>query len=232
MSPLRLSDIWQGTADLLRGRLGLFFAVAAPFTLLVEMALRIFGPTPPASTSEFTARTIFWLILLPGLIGSLAQLAIVHLLLRPGATARAALGAAFAIWPAYLAALMLSALPTGLGFLLLVLPGIYVTARLFLILPLAVITPRPEPVALLRASWQMTAPAAWTLFGFFLLALLGLFGFSLLANGVGAAIGSVFTLLGFAIVGSFAAGLVPAIASTFVTLASAGLASYLYSRLA
>jgi hypothetical protein len=232
VSPLRVSDIWQGTADLLRGRLGLLFAVAAPFTLLVEMALRIFGPAPPASTADFTSRTLFWLVLLPLLIGSVAQLAITHLILRPDSPPRAALAAAFSAWPVYLAALMISSLPTGLGFLLLVLPGIYVTARLFLILPLAIVTPGPEPLAILRASWQLTRPIGWPLFGFFLLAILGLFGLSLLSNGVGSALGAVFTLIGFAGAGSFLAGLVPAVVSTLVTVASAGLASYLYIRLA
>lgn len=231
MSSLRLSEIWQGTADLLRGRLSLFFAVAAPFTLLVEMTLRIFGPTPPATTADFTARTLFWLVLLPGIIGSLAQLAVAHLILRPGATPREALSAALAIWPVYLAALAFSALPTGLGFLLLVLPGLYVAARLFLMLPLAFATPQADPIGLIRASWQLTGSSAWTIFGFFVLALLGLFGLGLVASGVGAALGSVFTLLGFAAVGQFAAGLVPAAASTFVAIGSAGLSCYLYSRL-
>ena len=231
MPPLRITDIWQGMADLVRGRLGLFFAVAAPFTLLVDMTLRIFGPTPPATTADFTSRTMLWLVVIPALIGSLAQLSIAHLILRPEAPPRAALAAAVAVWPGYLAALMFSAIPTGLGFLLLVLPGIYITGRLFLIVPLAIAAPRMDPVGLLRTSWAMTGPHGWTLLGFFLLALIGLFGLSLIASGVGGALGSVFTLLGLPEVGRFVAGLIPAVASAFVAIGSAGISSYLYKRL-
>ena len=232
MPQLRITDIWQGMADLLRGRLALFFAVAAPFTLLVDMTLRIFGPVPPASASEFTARTLFWLVVLPGIIASLAQLAVAHLILRPLSTPRAALVAAIAVWPVYLAALMFSAIPTGLGFLLLVIPGIYITGRLFLVMPLAIAGTGLGPLGLLQASWAMTRPHGWTLLGFFLLALLGLFGLSLLSGGVGGALGSVFTLLGFADIGRFVAGLIPAIAATFVAIGTSAVACCLYARLA
>ncbi|WP_439532128.1 hypothetical protein [Polymorphobacter sp.] len=229
---LRIGEIWQGIVDLLRERMGLFFAVAAPFTLLVDMALRIFGPAPPATMADVTSRTLFWLIVLPGIIGSLAQLTIAGLILRPGATPRMALAAAFAVWPSYLAALMLSALPSGLGFLLLLLPGLYITARLFLIVPLALAGERTDPLSLIRTSWTMTAPAAWPLFGFFILGLVGLFGLGLIAGGVGGALGSVLTLIGLADAAQFAAGLVPALASTVVAIATAAAACVIYSRLA
>jgi hypothetical protein len=232
MPVLRIGEIWQDMADIMRVRMGLFFAVAAPFTLLVDMTMRLFGPAPPTSMAEVTSRSLFWLVVLPGLIGSLGQLAVAHLILRPHAAPRVALAAAIAIWPSYLAALLLSALPTGLGFLLLVLPGLYITARLFLILPLAFAGAETDPVSLLRQSWSMTAPAGWPLFGFFLLAVLGVFGFGLIASGVGGAIGTVLTLIGFAAAGQFAAGLVPALASTIVTIATATAACVIYRRLA
>lgn len=215
----------------LAGRLSEFFAIAAPFTLFVDIALRTFGPKPPTSADGITPTSLFWLVLLPTVIASIAQLAIVHLLLRPAVPPRAALAAAFAAWPGYLAALMLSAVPTGLAVLVFVIPGLYVASRLFLVLPLAVLSPGASPIAIVKRSWALTGPAAWPIFGFFLLAIVAVFGASLVAGGVGSAIGSAFALFGLAAVGKFAAGLVPAVAATFVTIGNAALASYLYRRL-
>lgn len=232
MPPLRVGEIWQGMTDPLRGRLSLFFAVAAPFTLLVDMALRIFGPPPPTSTDQVTGSTLLWLVVLPALIGSVAQLAVAHLILRPDQPPRTALAAAFAAWPLYIGALLLSALPTGVAVLAFVLPAIYVTGRLFLLIPLALSSKGRTPLDLLKESWSRTAPAAWPIFGFMLLAILAIFGLSLIAGGVGGALGAVFTLFGLAVVGKFAAGLVPAVAATFVAIGSAAFASYLHKRLA
>lgn len=230
--PIRASELWQGMIAPLSGRLSVLFAVAAPFTLLVDMTLRQFGPPQPTSADDFTAQSLFWLIVVPALIGSLGQLAVAHLLLRPATPPRAALAAAFAVWPAYLGALLLSAFPTGLAILAFVVPGIYVTGRFFLTVPLAVLGHSRSPVELLRESWQLTAPSAWPIFGFLLLAILAVFGLSLIASGVGGAIGSVLTLLGAETLAKFVASLVPAVAATFVAIGSAALSSHLYQRLA
>jgi hypothetical protein len=216
----------------LGGRMSEMFAVAAPFTLLVDIALRIFGPAPPTSADDVVPTTLFWLVLVPTIVASLGQLAIVHLLLRPAQAPRAALAVAFVAWPGYLAALLLAAIPTGLATLLLVLPGLYVASRLLLLMPLAVMSPRGSPVALVKRSWELTRSAGWAIFGFFLMAILGVFGLSLIAGGVGSAVGSVFTLFGLAAVGKFAAGLVAAVASTFVSIGNAALSAYLYRSLA
>jgi hypothetical protein len=229
---LQIGEIWQEITAIMRDRIGLFVAVAAPLTLLVEMGLRIFGPAPPTTVAEVSARTLFWLIVLPGIIASLAQLIVAHLVLRPEAPPRLALSAAVAVWPSYLAALMFSAFPTGLGFLLLVLPGIYITARLFLLVPLAYLGERTDPIGLLRQSWAMTRPVGWPLFGFFTLIILGVLGLGVVASGVGGALGAVLTLIGFKAVGHFVAGLVPGLASTLVTIAMAIAACVVYRRLA
>jgi len=232
-------------ADLVRGRLSLFFAVAAPFTLLVDMSLRVFGPTPPKTTADFTTSTLFWLVLLPGLIASLAQLSVAGLILRPQITPRTALAAALVVWPVYMAALILSSLPFSAGFVLLtllglppaiaisfpLLLGIYIFGRLLPIVAVAIMSPKTSPLAMLRTSWSLTQPNGWTLAGFMLPAILGIIGLSLIAGGVGSALGTVFTILGFAEVSRFAAGLIPAIASTFVAIGSAAIASLLYKKL-
>lgn len=156
MKVLSAGAIWQGLTDSLKRDFAMLFAVAAPFTLLVDMVLALFGPPPPASMAEFTPDRAMLLMLVPTLIGSIAQLALARLIARPGETPRRALGIGFGTMPAYVAAVLVSAIPTGLGLILLVVPGLYILARLFVTAPVAALEGL-GPLAILRRSWDLTA---------------------------------------------------------------------------
>jgi hypothetical protein len=227
---LTAADIWSAMLAVLRVDFWTLFALAAPFTLLVDMALAQFGPPQPTTIAGFTPQVAFILVLVPALIGAVAQLAVAHMAARPEAGARAALGAAFAVWPVFVAVLLLSAVPTGLGFLLLIVPGLYIAARLYLVLPIAVVE-RTGPMATLRRSWDLTADSAWTILWFFVLTILFLLGASLIAAGVAAALGSVFTLVGLKAVGVFAAALVTAFMAAVFSVASAVASTVIYLKL-
>lgn len=231
MADFKTGDIWQGMLAVLRPQFWTLFAVAAPFTLLVEMAVALFGPAQPKSFAEFTLQAAIVLVLIPGLIGAIAQLAVAHIVARPYASPRLALAAAAAALPAYVAAVAIAAIPTGIGFLLLIVPGLYITARLFLVVPVAVLD-RVGAIDVVRRSWNLTENHAWTILLFLLLAILFLLGISVLASGIGAALASVLTIIGLKSVGTFAAALVPAIASTAFSIASATAATIMYLRLA
>ena len=229
-SDLTTATIWAAMLGALRVDFWTLFAVAAPFTLLVDMALDQFGPARPTSFEGFTPQVTLVLVLLPALIGAISQLAVAHIVAHPAAGARPALAAAFKAWPLFIGALLLSAIPTGLGFLLLVVPGLYIAARLYLIVPIAILE-TTGPTATLRRSWDMTADVAWTILGFFVLTILFLFGASLLASGVAAALGSVLTLIGMKAVGTFVAALVPAFLATVFSIASATASTVIYLKL-
>ena len=227
---LKSSEIWQGMITVLRPDFWTLFAIAAPFTVLVDMTLTLFGPDQPRIPAEYTPRTIVILILIPGLIGAIAQLAVAHMIAHPGKAPRAALAAGLAALPAYLAALFLSVLPTGLGFALLIIPGLYVTARLFLMVPIAVVE-RLGPIPLLKRSWALTEGEGWVILWFLVLAIFFVLGAGLLAQGVGAALGSVLTLLGIKAVGSFLASLVSATVTAVFSIASAAASTIIYLKL-
>ncbi len=227
---LTAGRIWQDTLGALRPGFWTLFAVAAPFTLLVDMVLTLFGPEAPKKLADMTPGVSLVLFIIPALIGAIAQLAVAHLVARPDAAPRVALAAAFAAMPAYILALMISAIPTGFAFLLLIVPGLYLVARLFLVVPVAVLEPGP-PMAILRRSWDMTAPHAWTILWFLLLALLFLLGAAVLSTGVSSAFGSVLTLLGAKSVGNFVAALLPAVVSAVFSMASAAASTVVYLRL-
>jgi hypothetical protein len=230
VATLKTGEIWQATLTVLKPQFWTLFAIAAPFTLLVDMTVSLFGPEQPRTMAEFTPRVAVLLVLIPGLIGAIAQLAVAHIVARPESPPRVALAAAFMALPAYLGAVLLSAVPTGLAFLLLILPGLYVAARLFLIVPVAVLE-RSNPLAIIRRSWAMTGPEAWIILLFLLLAVLFLLGSSVLASGIGAALASVLTVLGLKSVGAFVAALVTATVTTIFSIASAAAATVIYLKL-
>jgi Membrane domain of glycerophosphoryl diester phosphodiesterase len=228
---LSAAAIWTAMLEVLRVDFWTLFAVAAPFTLLVDMVMAMFGPAPPKTKEELTVRLVLLLIVLPGLIGAVAQLAVAHLVARPHAGARAALAAAGGAWPLLVGALLLSALPTALGFVLLIVPGLYITARLYLMVPVAVIE-RPRPVALLQRSWSLTADHGWTILWFLVLAILFLFGAALLVGGVAAALQSVLTLAGMKSVAGFAGSLINAALAAVFSIAGAVASTVIYRKLA
>ncbi len=227
---LTAGAIWQDTLAALRPAFWTLFAVAAPFTLLVDMVLSLFGPEAPRKLADITPGVALVLFVIPGLVGAIAQLAVAHMVARPDAPPRVALAAALAAMPTYVLTLLITAIPTGLAFLLLIVPGLYLVARLFLLLPVAVLEPG-SATAILRRSWDMTAPHAWTLLWFLLLAALFLLGAAVLATGVASAMASVLTLLGAKSVGNFAAALLPAVISAVFSMASATASTVVYLRL-
>jgi hypothetical protein len=229
--PLTAGAIWRDMLAALRPDFGTLFAVTAPFTLLVGMALTLFGPPVPETLEQLTPKNLLILGLLPNIVGAIGQLAVVRLLLRPGETAGRALGTALVALPAWAAAALVTALPVGIGFVLLILPGIYLLARLFLVAPVLVIE-RTGAFTAISRSWALTADSAWQLVLLFVLGLLFILGASLLAGGLGGAIGSVLLLAGSKGAADFAAALVPALLSTLVAMGSAAAAAVAYRRLA
>lgn len=223
-------SIWQSVLTTLRLDFWALFAIAAPFTLLVDMALAQFGPPQPQTVEELTPRVMVILVLIPSLIGAIAQLAVARMVALPDASPRAALAAALRVFPAFVAVLLLGALPTGLGVLMFIIPGVYVAARLYLVVPVAVLEPL-GPIEVLQRSWALTAGRGWTIAWFLILSILLLIGASLLAAGVGGALGSVLTLIGLKPVGVFAANLVNAVLACVFSIGTAVAATEFYQRL-
>lgn len=231
MAPhLKVGDLIQETLAAIRPDFWTFFAVAAPFTLLIDMVLSLYGPPQPRTIADLTPRIAVILVLIPGVIGAIAQLAIAHMVAQPGATPRAALGAALPALPVYIAALFLTAIPTGIGFLALVVPGVYLAARLFPVLPIAAVE-APSSIAAIRRSWDLTAGHGWPIAAFIALAILFLLGASALGAGIGSALALLLTAAGLKVVGGFLAALVNAILATLFSIAGATAAAVIYRKL-
>jgi hypothetical protein len=229
---LSFSAIWDGMTGAVLADLSRLFFIAAPFTLLIGVALDLFGPPRPENLTEISPSQWFWLLLVPAVGASFAQLVVTRLVLDPDADPRAAFGAAIAIWPVYIGAQLLSALPIGMGFLLLFVPGLYLYARLgFLTSAVAVVEGGP-PLAILRRSWALSADSALQLFLFLVVALFGMVGIFMLTGGAGAALDVLAKLIGFDSVGRFLSAAAAGVASAIIAVAGAAASAVAYRRLA
>ena len=102
-------------------------------------------------------------------------------------------------------------------------------ARLFLVAPV-IVAERVGSFTAIARSWKLTDDSAWQLVLLFVLALLAILGLSLIAGGLGGAVGSVLLVLGSKGAADFAAALVPAVLSTVVAMASAVAGAVVYRR--
>ncbi len=243
VTDISAGSIWQSVLSTLRQDFWTLFAIAAPFTVLVDMAMAQFGPPPPTKMAQMTPQVLVILVLIPALIGVIAQLAVARLVAAPGEPPRAALGLALLRLPIFIAAVVLIAGPMGfVGALvfavpalqwataLLLVPGLYVAARCYPMVAAAVAEPI-GPVALLRRSWTMTAGRGWAIAWVLMISILLLIGASLLASGVGGALASLLTLVGLKPVGVFVANLVSALLASMFSIGGAVAANQIYQRL-
>jgi hypothetical protein len=240
---LSAGGIWQAVLGEFRRDFWTFFAIAAPFTVLVDMAMAQFGPPQPKTVAEITPRVALIVVLLPALIGVIAQLAVARLTAVPDEPPRVALAVALRRLPLFLAAVLLIAWPTGIiggmvfaipalrwAVALLVIPGLYVAARCYPMVGAAA-AESIGPAAILRRSWALTAGRGWAIAWIMLLSILLLFGASLIAAGVGGALASVLTLAGLQPVGVFVANLANALLACVFSIGSAIAATQIYQRL-
>ncbi|WP_375286716.1 hypothetical protein [Sphingomonas sp.] len=169
-----VSRLLAAAWSLFRRERSLLIAAGAPFLFLPPFAVQLLIDGPPlpfAATQEWMDKAAVWaganvgwylladVIVLYGM-GVLALLLVAPE--RPNVAQ--ALTRALRLLPRFVLAGMLAALAVGAGMYLLILPGLYLQARLVLV-PLLIAA---EPLSATRAigeSWRRTAPLAWPMFG-------------------------------------------------------------------
>ena len=194
------------------------FALVAPFTLLTNVAIGLFGPPPAESLVAMTGGQMFWQLLLPSLFAAVGQLTAAALIMRPDAPPRAALATALAAWPSFVAVQLLVSVPVGIGFLVLILPGIWLFARLAFLPGAMLVRRRSRPAEVVRDSWDCTQADAVQLALFILIGLFAVIGIDLIAQIAGSALESVCRLAGLAGFGRFLHVLLPAMGTCFTTI--------------
>ena len=198
-APLDFAALWRDTLTAARRDMPLYLSLTAAFVLLPEVAVSLFGPPPPATPDQLSASVIAVQLGVPAVIGAVAQLAIVKLVIEAargsGMTLGAALRLALIALPTLLVALLLVAVPVVIGLFMLLVPGLYLAARLAMVVPL-IIDAHAGPAAAMRRSWAMTEDNGFRILGFIALWTALFFGAGLMVGAVALALDSVLTLAG------------------------------------
>lgn len=172
-------------------------------------------------------------MLLPMLIGLVAQLAIVRLALdRRRGTARSvgeALQMALRAWPFAVAALLLTSVPISLGMLALVVPGVYLAGRLAP--ALALVVDGSGPVAAIEASWALTVGNGWRVIGFVVLFLGWFVVLSAAGGAIGAGVAAALTVVGAGTAGTVIASTIDGLVAALFAVVNAVAAATVYRAL-
>ena len=232
-APLNLTTLWHDALADTRALLPLALPIAAAFVLLPGVAIDLFGPPVPKTAAAMTPHVVLIDLLIPSLIGLVAQLAILRLTLdrRRGLNRSVgeALAVALRLWPIAVASLLLGASVIVSGLLLLILPGLYVAGRLTP--AVAFIVDGMGPIRAIERSWALTEGNGWRVIGFTLL-LVGWFVVVLAAVGaIGAGVAALFKSAGAAGVGIVVASTLDGAVAALFTVVNAVAVATVYRML-
>jgi len=233
---LNYSELWSEAVDLVRRNRTVVIALAGALFFLPNLLVGYFAPIAPrapgigfleAVTAHLRAN---WpLILAGGLIQMLGMLTLLRLFLKPdGRTVGAALAASLALLPTMFAAGFLSNIALVIGFIFLIVPGIYLLGRLVLVPSVIVAENRRNPIEAIRRSFAITRKTgfavAWPFVAIFVLG-------TIADAALGGAFGSVAILLAGRDLGLLVAEIVGGAISAVASVAHAALAARIYARL-
>lgn len=168
---------------LLRSHRDLVLAIAGVFLFLPAVLVGIFGPPEPDFAGQTTdgVSAMMWTYyselapyaLAAGIVSLIGTIAISRLYLAPaGVSVGGALGFALSVLLTVLIAALIAGVGIGIGLILLLIPGLYLYARLSLVTPHVADTGEKNPLAALSASWNLTKGNGWVLLGYLLVVII------------------------------------------------------------
>lgn len=187
---------WDDTLQLLKSHTALVGTIAGVFLFLPALAFAWFGPVPiePPAGADFdqvmaTFRESFRqmmpgqiVVALSTMIGTMAILRL--WLSRTGVSVGEALTFGLMLFPTMLATQILAGIGIGIGFILLIIPGIYLIGRLALVSPAIADRGIYNPLEAIRTSWDLTRNNGWAVFFFLFLVALVVVIAALIIGGV------------------------------------------------
>lgn len=238
MAKFDMGAAWDDAIQLLKAHRPLTGTIAAVFLFLPALAVAWFGPAPIEPPAEATIDQLTAamqqniLQMLPYQIGvalftMFGTVAIMRLWLsRSSTSVGEALGFAASMLLTILAVQILTGLMLGVGFLLLIIPGLYLIGRLAFVAPLVADRAIRNPAEVIATSWQMTRGNGWRIFLFlFLVTLVVIIAASLVGGLVG-------MIGGAGSVGKMLGGLVEAGFGLVATMISIAISAAAYRQLA
>lgn len=169
------SAVWEDTMKLTRDHAPLLIAIAGVFVFLPALAFAIFlKPPEPPRTQDLSLllRQLgdFWIaaapwVLLQSLFNLVGTAAMLRLVLTRGGTVGGALMFGLMLLPFYFLLSLLSSLIVGIGFILLIVPGLYLLGRVMPAAPVMVAENQRNPITALSRSFELTEGKGWAVFG-------------------------------------------------------------------
>lgn len=192
------SAVWADTVALLRSHASLVATVAGVFIFLPGLLVAYFLPQPEPADDlgrigqlwlEYLGANWHWL-LLNSLVSMIGAIAILLLLFARDISVGGAIAAALALLPTYFVATLLSSIAVGFGFVLLIVPGLYLLGRLGPLNATVVAEAHRNPITAIRRCLALTKGHGWAILGLILI----------IAIAAAIAVGVASTLLGILLV--------------------------------
>ncbi|OHD06442.1 hypothetical protein [Sphingopyxis sp. RIFCSPHIGHO2_12_FULL_65_19] len=191
-----MAAAWDDTLQLLKSHTALIGTIAGVFLFLPALAVAWFGPVPiepPAGADLNQVMESFresFRQMIPGqlvialctLIGTAGILRL--WLSRTGTSVGEALTFALMLFPTMLAIQILCGIAIGFGFILLIVPGLYLVGRLALVAPAVADRGLYNPIEAIRTSWNLTQGNGWAIFFFLFLVALVIVIAALIIGGI------------------------------------------------
>ncbi|MFN3592606.1 MAG: hypothetical protein ACK4TG_10515, partial [Thermaurantiacus sp.] len=197
MQPFNFATVWEATLAQFRAQRSVLIPVGAAFLFLPQLVFgRVLGDSTPAEWFEgpgtLQAVLVLGLVLATSIIGQLSIAAIALGSFGTGTVGDTLKEAASRLPPA-LAGSLIQGIAFGFGLILLIVPGLYMLGRLWLVIPLIVAETR-DPLDAIRRSWELTRGRGLQIMGFAALLLLGVLLLTLAAGGLASGLGALLAL--------------------------------------
>ena len=224
--------VWEDTLALLRRHGPLLAAIAGVFLFLPALLFAVFLQPPEPETRDaqalFQVMTTYWTMAAPWvlaqiLVSTIGSIAMLRLVFATNGTVGEALVFALLLLPFYVLLSICSTLIIGIGFILLIVPGIYLIGRIAPAPAVMVAETRRNPIAAIQRSFEITKGRGWHVLG--LIFVVGVVG-SIVIGTAGTLAGLVFRLaagleLGKLLTGVVTSALNAAFGTLFVMLYAA-----------
>lgn len=196
--PLSFGPIWAHTLALLRRHGELLWPLAAAFLFLPQLLIAVLAPEQaPGQTPDLGKSLLILGVAGAGIVATLlGQVSMAFLAINDG-TAGLTLGQVLQrsgrlTLPA-LAVVLIQGIAILVGFLLLIIPGFWVLARLSVALPIVAVGPH-DPLEALKESWRLTEGHALRILGCLAILILGFLLLYIGIVSIGVAVGAISTM--------------------------------------
>ncbi len=232
-----ISAAWDDAVAMLRTNAGLLTAIAGVFIFLPTLLVARYVPEPAAAgpdlavfmqtMSDYYGRAWPWLLL--GTLANMIGVIAIYLLLlkSPRLTVGAAVGRALPILPFYFVVAFVTNLALFAGFLLFIVPFVFLLGRLVLAGPVLTTEQPTAPFTALQRSWELSRGRGW---GIALLIILVYLGALLLSFAITRGVGSIALLAlgGAEGIGGLVVAILEALMTAAIALVTAVLVAAIY----